>query len=1475
MNNILTNKINSSEYVYSANTKWGLKKYVCDVAYFTGDPLDDLYFVICSILNSTENKSYDKRSLGLLLGFSVINQDLGDYRTYYDTAELKMYEDILAKVEGEHLIRIVDRDIYLTRLGQVSLKEGKHYQFFSGTQDVYEHSMIKSKMPMALLMFPFFKDMGISTSVKTNKQIWPEDEDIKDIIYFKNDQLKKRLELHSKEKLNIYYAELEEYYDIETIKVPIKLFKHEEEYIPAVMNGNNIAVRATEVLYEELNSIRRENIVLECLFQKLWDDRSSILNFHSLEPYFELVDYEELTKDSRTVWADSKLFKVIIERATATCWRNISRHCDIAVLRDVIDEHVDTLDWPILSERIDDSYLIDTFLMYPWDLEVLSVDFNRKVEVIEKLILLQKQTVEDWNWEELGTRLSRDFVLSHLDLVKVNLASYTNDSDDVRMAILRYSDKRWDWDKIESEFCLEFIYNNIAVLGSHLGLTKLFDRVFTDSEWGPKFACNPRFETIISEASKDDGSLSSAIFNDKDYIWTTDIIELFLNNGLLCWNSSPYMKGFECNTHLVWTKDFFDNYASNIQTAEGRQYVSSKISDVEILIDSEDYPWDWDAISSNKHLLSERVLFSKFGSKLNWKLVFANQTDASFIQSIDDIKSMIGEDKEAWTAFSSLASIDYVVSKYKDLQFPWDWTVLTERMFHRLKLENLGNALFVDKWDWTYLSEHVSTEFLSDNLEKYSKYWNWEVLLPRILNTENRFDYNFLDELAVVLTNIPGKEQCQAAWTALTKQYSFKELKKVIKDTVRKRTYWWDVDYFCQHREFHVFRDLEECRNIVDWNTLSSSTSVDNSFKYNPKMGIKEKAWRDEVRKVLSDDRNRWNYKLLSHFESLRDERWFISQYKDKIDWDYISQSSKVFCVGDKQQLNEIIEAFKKYINFKVMSERNDVDIEQIIKIVPKAEFDYNKLIENGVIKATIQLVEEKADYSWDWKLITSSTKTFYPTAKFLRSHIKCEDINWEMLSEQDNPKAWSDEQLIIAVASDDSICNRIDWYAISSLKDFPLTNEVLEVIPVKEINWKALSSRKSIVPFIDVYAKYIDWTILSNNRNVDLLDIEFLTKYKEYIDWSIICKKENFKYNNTILGLFAEYIDWDLASDSKDIKFSRELVDRYKDKWNWPVLVRNKAFNNTVDVSDMPYVKQLNIVEFISQFPRKPKAYHFTHMDNAVKIIRAMKLQSRNYAEGNFSNSAGSNVHRTSKAHRFARFYFVPKSPTQFYNECLGKDIEDRKYYGRAFNLGLPKCPLPVFFVFDIEELLSVFPDSCYYSNGNMQKDSSRCFKVIEEPNRIKAREIYINSFDTFDERQQEFLIDGELDFSKLKKVQICCYDEFQAEMLRKELKGTKWENIVSCGQGLYERSNKELYFSETSDTISIRTDYKSPYELKVSYSGEQAPSIVNKCDVIRQRGKNIYVASSIEIKKDAPFEVYFEVNSPRIGSWLVYKNK
>ena len=62
----IVDKINNSEYIYSTITKWGLKKYSCNVAYYTEEPLDDLYYVICSILVTNEGQ-YDKRSLGIIL----------------------------------------------------------------------------------------------------------------------------------------------------------------------------------------------------------------------------------------------------------------------------------------------------------------------------------------------------------------------------------------------------------------------------------------------------------------------------------------------------------------------------------------------------------------------------------------------------------------------------------------------------------------------------------------------------------------------------------------------------------------------------------------------------------------------------------------------------------------------------------------------------------------------------------------------------------------------------------------------------------------------------------------------------------------------------------------------------------------------------------------------------------------------------------------------------------------------------------------------------------------------------------------------------------------------------------------------------------------------------------------------------------------------------------------------------------------
>ena len=68
---------------------------------------------------------------------------------------------------------------------------------------------------------------------------------------------------------------------------------------------------------------------------------------------------------------------------------------------------------------------------------------------------------------------------------------------------------------------------------------------------------------------------------------------------------------------------------------------------------------------------------------------------------------------------------------------------------------------------------------------------------------------------------------------------------------------------------------------------------------------------------------------------------------------------------------------------------------------------------------------------------------------------------------------------------------------------------------------------------------------------------------------------------------------------------------------------------------------------------------YHFTHITNAIEVLKSQKILSRNKAQLNsFSDAAGNVVSLRDVAHEYARFYFRPQTPTQFYNECLGKDV-------------------------------------------------------------------------------------------------------------------------------------------------------------------------------------------------------------------------
>ena len=315
---------------------------------------------------------------------------------------------------------------------------------------------------------------------------------------------------------------------------------------------------------------------------------------------------------------------------------------------------------------------------------------------------------------------------------------------------------------------------------------------------------------------------------------------------------------------------------------------------------------------------------------------------------------------------------------------------------------------------------------------------------------------------------------------------------------------------------------------------------------------------------------------------------------------------------------------------------------------------------------------------------------------------------------------------------------------------------------------------------------------------------------------------------------------------------FTEEFLHKYRAKIDWYAFSENESVDFSADLYQ-DFAKELNVIKFLdkmahhsSGYYNKMKVYHFSHMFNAIEIIKNRKIMSRNKAEETRSlkfDAAGSVVHRTGKAHPFARFYYRPKSMTQFYNECLGWDSSletdyGKSYYSQACDLHLPKCPMPVFFEFDIREIVAKYPEKCYYSTGNLQTNAASVLKITETPDRLRLdylyhdisdakfltnnyfgreqvspgewKSVFYDFFDRIKEQsQQEFLVEEELDFMQLESLRIICYDEFQKDLLINYLGDDEIVSKIEVDYRMYSHENRQLEMSENEDVISITSDY------------------------------------------------------------------
>lgn len=299
---------------------------------------------------------------------------------------------------------------------------------------------------------------------------------------------------------------------------------------------------------------------------------------------------------------------------------------------------------------------------------------------------------------------------------------------------------------------------------------------------------------------------------------------------------------------------------------------------------------------------------------------------------------------------------------------------------------------------------------------------------------------------------------------------------------------------------------------------------------------------------------------------------------------------------------------------------------------------------------------------------------------------------------------------------------------------------------------------------------------------------------------------------------------------------------------------------------------------------------YHFTHVENAVSIIQNEKLQGRNYCN-DFKDSAGATlIGRTvNDVKDFARFYFRPKTPTQWHNEGLGK----RR--GNIYAL----CPVPIFFRLNLNRVLQTHGSRCAVSNGNLAAGSSHYGNSSSFVKHFDFDHVYSTiqvGQETFMRAsQQEFIVHECLDFTKLtlEDITIVCRTEQDRQTLLHLIgQDSKYVSRIkteeeSVGYGvLFNYENPDIQIHNNNEFIDIKIGSYNQYahvidgNLILSFSPDipLERKIISKFSDISQisLGKSITVSAlrsiQLQSKPDTQMSVYFEEHGKR---WLIYTNE
>lgn len=1439
---------------------------------------------ICRIIH-LKGGTMGKTALGSLLGFNLVDDPAAG--RFGDAAEISVYEAYLKRLVSYQLLTIEGRVVRITAEGSQAIRTGLRYDYSSADVSHYDSSAIAD----TLTGFSYQKEFGLPSKL-TPAQIFEYSVPIEDALLltrlqfqvFEQDPFKGEvIRVYKKNSLARYHA-VGLKCELSDDATGISFFVDDVERpdLQRIMSGPENVQRYIWLLREGR-------------FDRLLRSRATI-GAAEIREFSGLWKWKELAMNPAVDWQQMEVLELFHANADGHAWRALSSHYPLELLKDQLNPYLEFWHWDVLTERLPDEFIRDHIRFYPWDFEVVS---GKPTGLIMLLLENEELAGKRWDWAALSRNLPDDYIVKHIEKFPWDFYQLTTVKFDVFKTVFAQDAEKqvknpWNWLEISGQIKLGYLFKNLAVLAPRIDWPLVLERFFNDLQWSAVCMTDPSFAELMMN-----GLPANFVITRQHYHWEKASIGFFDQRGLINWTTTAYLPGFDANPYIDWDSGIFNAYAGKITSTDGFAAVSRSVKSGQLIRDNLNFPWNWIELSRNKHIAGDSAFIAEAirsadarSYQFEWHVLLPEHPLGFWNSLLDEIAAQTdtADTTPFWAQLTALEKPEFI---YARLHLPWDWTVMTAKFDNATIISTFPVQKIAGKWNWQALTKKLSKEEILANLEICREFWDWDqVILEVIKPADLTLANGELSRFAACLHTLEA-ERKNKAWKALTSIFSIQQLFDYTVATASNPFFKWDWDHISVQKHLPTdFRTLDSLKNKLNWTLFSDSPAVKGKFGYS-RWGKDKKAGTDFIRSFLNKYAHYWDWKVLSRNNDLNWNRPLLSEYKNvSWDWDHLSLYGKFLNKNNSDPEDYLIALLKKYpVNFGLLSERKDLDLSaKLIRHYRNRPWDWERLSANQSATLAPELLIELADKNWNWHGLTARRDLVIDNDLLLQLPDKPWD--WNTLSDS--------EVVIFHIDFLDRLLDKPwDWLKVSRHPTFKPTKDILILLSGKELDWELISCDPEVNPTRDMIERFKskwNWKALTKNPKLDCADIALVAKYKECWDWHYLCTRTNLTLDQNTLQQFREHLDWNALSMNTAIDFNESLIAEFQSRWNWKLLKDNQHIKDLIGdhvkevIGRSPNLKFLDSVTSDAS-PWAGFVYHFSHIENAVQIIKQQRIQSRNKATI-LGDAAGSVVHRRDDAHSFARFYFRPKTPTQFYNEFLGvasgEGYHDKygyfvSWYDKARFLGHPKCPVPIFFKVALQEILFKYPEHCYISSGNMQTTATDFGKIGDMLGKFNTTDLFFTpaKYSTAEDyhryrsyAQQEFLFRDELSFTNIESLEILCASEEDRRLLI-SLIGAAADAFtakIKVDPSLYNRLNPRVDVHQNTDSISIYPNLPGPGFLSLFPFDPGDEILYGQADQIK--GRTLNFSQRLVVKNMShPFKISYTDESGR--NWFIYEKQ